>query len=404
MANIYSVTQVNSYIKNMFTQDFMLNRIFIKGEVSNCKYHTSGHVYFTIKDNTSQMACVMFAGNRRGMNFQLKEGQNVVIEGNIDIYERDGKYQLYARKITLDGTGILYQQYEALKKKLEEMGMFAAEYKRPIPKYVNKVGIVTAQTGAAIRDIVNIATRRNPYVQLILYPALVQGEGAKDSIVKGIQVLDSMNLDVLIVGRGGGSIEDLWAFNEEIVARAIFECRTPVISAVGHEVDVTIADYVADLRAPTPSAAAELAVYDYRALKEQLVQKQWNLKRELQKTIKRYRTQTKQYEIYISHKNPKVQVQKQRQHTIELEEKMEIALKRKIEKSRYRLSVYAERLEGLSPLKRLGNGSAYLSDETGEAIRSIGQLKKGDTFQVQLKDGKALAAVTKKFRKKQEKV
>ncbi len=388
----------------MFTQDFMLNRIFIKGEVSNCKYHTSGHVYFTIKDNTSQMACVMFAGNRRGMNFQLKEGQNVVIEGNIDIYERDGKYQLYARKITLDGTGVLYQQYEALKKKLEEMGMFAAEYKRPIPKYVNKVGIVTAQTGAAIRDIVNIATRRNPYVQLILYPALVQGEGAKDSIVKGIQVLDSMNLDVLIVGRGGGSIEDLWAFNEEIVARAIFECRTPVISAVGHEVDVTIADYVADLRAPTPSAAAELAVYDYRALKEQLVQKQWNLKRELQKTIKRYRTQTKQYEIYISHKNPKVQVQKQRQHTIELEEKMEIALKRKIEKSRYRLSVYAERLEGLSPLKRLGNGYAYLSDETGEAIRSIGQLKKGDTFQVQLKDGKALAAVTKKFRKKQEKV
>ncbi len=388
----------------MFTQDFMLNRIFIKGEVSNCKYHTSGHVYFTIKDNTSQMACVMFAGNRRGMNFQLKEGQNVVIEGNIDIYERDGKYQLYARKITLDGTGILYQQYEALKKKLEEMGMFAAEYKRPIPKYVNKVGIVTAQTGAAIRDIVNIVTRRNPYVQLILYPALVQGEGAKDSIVKGIQVLDSMNLDVLIVGRGGGSIEDLWAFNEEIVARAIFECRTPVISAVGHEVDVTIADYVADLRAPTPSAAAELAVYDYRALKEQLVQKQWNLKRELQKTIKRYRTQTKQYEIYISHKNPKVQVQKQRQHTIELEEKMEIALKRKIEKNRYLLSVYAERLEGLSPLKRLGNGYAYLSDETGEAIRSIGQLKKGDTFQVQLKDGKALAAVTKKFRKKQEKV
>lgn len=404
MQNIYTVAQINSYIKNMFTQDFMLNRIFIKGEVSNCKYHTSGHVYFTIKDNTSQMACVMFAGNRRGMNFQLKEGQNVVIEGNIDIYERDGKYQLYARKITLDGTGVLYQQYEALKKKLEEMGMFAAEYKRPIPKYVNKVGIVTAQTGAAIRDIVNIATRRNPYVQLILYPALVQGEGAKDSIVKGIQVLDSMNLDVLIVGRGGGSIEDLWAFNEEIVARAIFECRTPVISAVGHEVDVTIADYVADLRAPTPSAAAELAVYDYRALKEQLVQKQWNLKRELQKTIKRYRTQTKQYEIYISHKNPKVQVQKQRQHTIELEEKMEIALKRKIEKSRYRLSVYAERLEGLSPLKRLGNGYAYLSDETGEAIRSIGQLKKGDTFQVQLKDGKALAAVTKKFRKKQDKV
>lgn len=404
MGNIYSVTQVNSYIKNMFTQDFMLNHIFIKGEVSNCKYHTSGHIYFTIKDSSSQMACIMFAGNRRGMNFQLQEGQNVVVEGNIDIYERDGKYQLYAKKITLDGTGVLYQRYEELKKKLEEMGMFAAEYKRAIPKYVSKVGIVTAQTGAAIRDIVNIAARRNPYVQLILYPALVQGEGAKDSIVRGIQILDDMNLDVLIVGRGGGSIEDLWAFNEEIVAKAIFECHTPVISAVGHEVDVTIADYVADLRAPTPSAAAELAVYDYHALEERLAEQKWNLKKEFQKVLKRYRTQTKQYEIYVSHKNPRIQMQERRQRTIEFEEKMEAILKRKIEKRHHTLSIYAERLQGLSPLKRLGNGYAYLSDEKGEAIKTIKQIKKGDVIQVQLKDGSAFAAVTKKSRQKQENI
>ena len=402
--NVYSVGQVNAYIKNIFIKDVILNRIYVKGEISNCKYHTSGHIYFSLKDESGAIACVMFAGNRKGLAFRLQEGQKVIVLGGVSVYERDGRYQLYAREIVLDGEGALYQQFARLKRELEEMGMFSPQYKKKIPFYSRRIGIVTAPTGAAIRDIINIARRRNPYVQLILYPALVQGEQAAASIVKGIQVLERYGVDVMIVGRGGGSIEDLWAFNEEIVARAIFECRTPVISAVGHEVDVTIADYVADLRAPTPSAAAELAVYDYRALKEQLVQKQWNLKRELQKTIKRYRTQTKQYEIYISHKNPKVQVQKQRQHTIELEEKMEIALKRKIEKSRYRLSVYAERLEGLSPLKRLGNGYAYLSDETGEAIRSIGQLKKGDTFQVQLKDGKALAAVTKKFRKKQEKV
>ena len=241
MNSIYSVGQVNNYIRTMFDQDFMLNKIYIKGEVSNCKYHTSGHIYFSLKDESGTISCVMFAGQRKGLGFAMKNGDKVVAGGSVSVYERDGKYQLYAREITLEGAGLLYERFLAMKKELEEMGMFAEEYKQPIPKFVRRLGVVTAPTGAAVQDIRNISLRRNPYVQIILYPALVQGEGAADSIVKGIRMLDEAGVDVMIVGRGGGSIEDLWAFNEEKVARAIFDCRTPVISAVGHETDFTIA-------------------------------------------------------------------------------------------------------------------------------------------------------------------
>ena len=270
MRNVYTVKQVNAYIKNMFTQDFMLNRIYIKGEVSNCKYHTSGHLYFSLKDESGTIACVMFAGQRSGLSFRMQEGQQVIVLGSVSVYERDGRYQVYAKEIVLDGAGLLYEKFVKLKKELEEMGMFAPEYKKPIPKYVRTVGVVTAPTGAAVRDIINITRRRNPYVQILLYPALVQGDGASESVVRGIRALEEAKVDVMIVGRGGGSIEDLWAFNEEKVARAVFECSVPVISAVGHETDTTIIDYVADLRAPTPSAAAELAICNYRELLEMI--------------------------------------------------------------------------------------------------------------------------------------
>ena len=232
MAGVYSVSQVNAYIKNMFAQDFALNRISVKGEVSNCKYHTSGHIYFTLKDGLGAMQAVMFASRRKGLTFRLEEGQQVVVKGSIEVYERDGRYQLYASEITLDGTGDLFRRFEKLRNELEEMGMFSPEYKTPIPKYAKTVGIVTASTGAAIRDIINISGRRNLRAACPL-PALVQGAGAAPSIVRAIQTLDALHLDVLIVGRGGGSIEDLWAFNEESVARAIFACRTPVISRSG---------------------------------------------------------------------------------------------------------------------------------------------------------------------------
>ena len=270
MQNVYTVRQVNAYIKSMFTQDVVLRSIYMKGEVSNCKYHTSGHIYFSLKDESGTISCVMFASARKGLAFGMKNGQQVLVLGNISVYERDGTYQLYASRILLDGAGLLYEKFEALKAELEEMGMFDPVYKKPIPPFVKKLGVVTAPTGAAVQDIRNISARRNPFVQLILYPALVQGDGAVESIVNGIHALDALGVDVMIVGRGGGSIEDLWAFNEEEVARAIFECETPVISAVGHETDWTIADFVADLRAPTPSAAAELAVFDYAAVEGRL--------------------------------------------------------------------------------------------------------------------------------------
>ena len=289
MGNIYTVSQVNSYIKSMFAQDFALNKISVKGEISNCKYHPSGHIYFTLKDGGSQIGAVMFSSQRLNLKFRLEEGQQVVVQGTIDVYERDGRYQLYARQITREGTGDLYLRFEQLKQELEEMGMFDGSYKQPIPKYARRVGIVTASTGAAIRDIMNISARRNPYVQLVLYPALVQGTEAKYSIVRGIETLDAMGLDVIIVGRGGGSIEDLWAFNEEMVARAIFNCSTPIISAVGHETDVTIADYVADLRAPTPSAAAELAVFDYSQFEAKCQLYQRTLERTMKNRLERVR-------------------------------------------------------------------------------------------------------------------
>ena len=320
--NVYTVKQVNSYIRNMFTQDYMLSRIYVKGEVSNCKYHTSGHIYFSLKDESGAIACVMFAGQRGGLAFRMCDGQQVVALGSVDIYERSGTYQLYAKEIRLDGEGVLYERFQALKKELEEMGMFAPEYKQPIPAYAQRVGIVTAPTGAAVRDIMNIAKRRNPYVQLILCPAKVQGEGAAESIARGIRMLGAMEVDVLIVGRGGGSVEDLWAFNEEEVARAIFECPVPVISAVGHETDTTIADYVADLRAPTPSAAAELAVYDYARLEQKMREYEAKLSGLLQQRAAFARLCVEKYEAKLRSLHPGNRLREDRMRLADMEDRL----------------------------------------------------------------------------------
>ena len=390
--NVYSVRQVNAYIKNMFVQDFMLNRIYVKGEVSNCKYHTSGHIYFSLKDESGAIACVMFAGERRtGLTFRMQEGQKVIVLGSVSVYERDGRYQLYAKEILPDGEGDLYRRYEQLKRELEEMGMFSPEYKQPIPFYNRKIGIVTAPTGAAIRDIMNISRRRNPYVQLILYPALVQGEQAAESIVKGIQTLDDYGVDVMIVGRGGGSIEDLWAFNEEIVARAIFECRTPVISAVGHETDTTIADYVADLRAPTPSAAAELAVVDYRQLMESMRIFKSQLADRVEQKILRNRDRAKYLQARLLQASPQYQLREKRQYAAELNDKMRQAFSDKIKDRRHMLALYAERLDGCSPLKKLQQGYSYTERPDGKALTSVTQVREGDAVTIHVTDGTVVA-------------
>ena len=387
MGKAYSVTEINSYIKNMFVQDYLLNRVSVRGEVSNCKYHTSGHIYFTLKDKSGTLSAVMFAGQRKGLNFQLREGQQVIVTGTVDVYERDGRYQLYAREIRQEGTGDLFERFLKLRNELEDMGMFAAEYKQPIPKYAMTIGIVTASTGAAIRDIMNISARRNPYVQLVLYPALVQGEQAKHSIAKGIRTLDMMGLDVLIVGRGGGSIEDLWAFNEETVARAIFECGTPVISAVGHETDVTIADYVADMRAPTPSAAAELAVFDYRQFENRLQLCRDALTRGVSRCVERKRYQTEQCRLRLEMNHPRRQLNEKRQHLADMLDQMERLMSERLTDRKHRLALLTGRLQGLSPLERLSRGFGFLSGEDGKRIESVSQTDVGQTLSVRLADG-----------------
>ena len=393
MRNVYSVKQVNSYVKNMFSQDFMLNHIYVKGEVSNCKYHTSGHIYFSLKDESGTIACVMFASARSGLSFRMQEGQNVIVLGSVSVYERDGKYQLYAKEIILDGAGALYERFEALKKELEEMGMFAAEYKQPIPRYVKSVGIVTAPTGAAVRDIINISKRRNPYVQLILYPALVQGEGAAASIVRGIRMMEQQNVDVIIVGRGGGSMEDLWAFNEEAVARAIFECTIPIISAVGHETDTLISDYVADLRAPTPSAAAELAVYELSSVQIMCEEYKRRMYQQIRQRIDFSRRQTEQMAFRLKVAHPRQKLNEQRQYLADLDSRMRIRMNSALEESRHKLAICIEKMKGLSPLQKLNQGYAYVTDKSGRTVRSIKDTKQGEVLDVYVTDGRVRTQV-----------
>lgn len=398
MRNVYTVKQVNSYVKNMFSQDFMLNRIYVKGEVSNCKYHTSGHIYFSLKDESGTIACVMFASARSGLSFRMQEGQNVIVLGSVSVYERDGKYQLYAKEVILDGAGALYERFQALKKELEEMGMFAAEYKQPIPRFVKRVGIVTAPTGAAVRDIINISRRRNPYVQLILYPALVQGDGAVASIVHGIHMMEQQNVDVIIVGRGGGSMEDLWAFNEEAVARAIFDCPIPIISAVGHETDTLISDYVADLRAPTPSAAAELAVYEVTSVQSMCEEYKRRMRQQIFQRLEISRRQTEQMALRLKVAHPRQKLNEQRQYLADMDTRMRTRMTSILENNHHKLAIYIEKMKGLSPLLKLNQGYAYVADDSGETVKSVADIKTGDAMDVYVTDGRIRTQVLETYK------
>lgn len=413
MQNVYSVGQVNAYIKSMFTQDYVLRRIYVKGEISNCKYHTSGHIYFSLKDESGTIACVMFASARKGLAFSMKNGQQVIVLGTVNVYERDGRYQLYASEIILDGAGLLYEKFEALKRELEEMGMFAPEYKQPIPRFIHRLGVVTAPTGAAIRDIIQVSKRRNPGIEIILYPALVQGEGAAESVAKGIRMLDDYGVDLMIVGRGGGSIEDLWAFNEEITARAIFNCRTPVISAVGHETDTTIADYVADLRAPTPSAAAELAVADIRSVQADVCRQSQQLQEAMLRKLWDAREKAAGRERMLRMLGPDGQIREKRMRLLDDQERMSRCMEEKLQACRqetqqrahrlgqgmeerhrdlcHRMKLYIEKMKGLSPLNRLDQGYSYTSDLQGKKVTQISQVKAGDLLQIFVSDGRILA-------------
>ena len=393
MGSIYSVSQMNSYIHAMFAQDYLLNRVSVRGEISNCKYHTSGHIYFTLKDESSAIACIMFSAQRRNLRFRLSDGMRTVVSGKVGVYERGGTYQLYANDIRPDGIGALYERYEALKKELEESGMFDPAYKKPIPRYINTLGIVTAPTGAAVRDIIQIAKRRHPGIQIVLYPARVQGDGAAQSISRGIRVLDEAGVDVIIAGRGGGSIEDLWAFNEEITANAFFACSVPIISAVGHETDTVITDFVADLRAPTPSAAAELAVADMNAaaaLAEDLARR---LRDIMDWQIRESRRELEKRQMQLTMASPGNRLLQMRMLLEEKSQRLDTSMKQALAISRARLELLQERLSSLSPAAGLRKGMAMVQGGNGLLVTSALALSEGENVTILFADGSAEAEI-----------
>lgn len=387
MAGVYTVKQVNSYIKNMFKQDFLLNSVSVKGEISNCKYHTSGHIYFTLKDADAALSVIMFASQAARLAFKLKDGMSVVVSGRVDVFDAAGKYQLYANTVKQEGIGELYQKYEQLKQYYEDMGYFAKEYKRQLPAFTRKLGVVTSKTGAAVQDIMNISRRRNPYIQIVLYPAYVQGEHAKQSVVNGIAKLDKLGLDCIIVGRGGGSIEDLWAFNEPEVVEAVFNASTPIISAVGHETDFTLTDFVADMRAPTPSAAAELAVTEVAAVENKIYEYERRLKQMMMYSLTAKRDYLERLKLQMEYLNPVNQIYDKRQRLMNIEDKLNMLIKRCVADNRNRLRLYASRLEGLSPLKKLDMGYGYIENSQNDRIISVSQVSPEDEITVYLKDG-----------------
>lgn len=387
MAAALTVGQVNQYIKGLFAKDFVLSRVVVKGEVSECKYHPSGHLYFTLKDESGVLKCVMFASDRPGLAFRMEVGDAVTVSGRISIYERAGSYQLYAHTIERSGAGELYARYEALKKKLSEQGMFDEIYKRPIPPYVKCVGIVTASSGAAIRDILNIAGRRNPHVRLILTPVIVQGEDAPASIVAGLKRIVTQPVDVVIVGRGGGSIEDLWAFNDERVAQAIFDCPVPVISAVGHESDTTIADYVADLRAPTPSAAAELAVFDYASFRETLTGYRRRMAKALMSAVRSGKDALNTRQMRLSYLHPKNQILEHKNGLRLRRDKLAACMSLAVNRADQRLALASQRIGSLSPQTKLRQGYAFLSTADGKPLHSVSQITEGSGVRAYVTDG-----------------
>ncbi len=389
-----TVTQVNLYIKELMNRDDILTDVLVKGELSNFKAHSSGHMYMSLKDETGVMRAVMFRGSASKLRFTPQNGMKVIAHGRVTVYERDGQYQLYIDDMQQEGIGDLYVAFEELKAKLSHEGLFDPAHKKPLPKYPKKVGVVTAPTGAAIRDIINVLTRRFSYADVVLYPVLVQGENAAESIAAAIRYFnETKGADVLIVGRGGGSIEDLWAFNEEIVAREIYRSEIPVVSAVGHEIDFTISDFVADLRAPTPTAAAELVVPSQTELNEKFQNVYRRLYSQAERILEQGRLRVKSLSERPSLQNPMLKVEEERIYLDRLTQDMSVAASRILEQKKQGLGVAASKLDGLSPLGVLSRGFSVAKAKDGAVIDSIARVKAGDDVTVMVKDGRILATV-----------
>ena len=387
-----TVSTINRYIKYKLDTDENLQNVLIKGEISNFKAHATGHLYFSIKDETSKINAIMFNGNAKNLKFNPVDGTKVLIKGRISVYEATGNYQIYVTDMQEDGVGNLYIAFEKLKKKLKEEGLFDQQYKKSIPKYPSKIGVVTANTGAAIKDILSTIKRRYNLAQVILFPSLVQGELASNDIVRNIKLAENYDLDVLIVGRGGGSIEDLWPFNEENVARAIFECSIPIISAVGHEIDYTIADYVADLRAPTPTAAAELAVPNMIDLLNNINQLKIRINENMRKEINVNKLRLERFKKSYILKNPLVLYENKKQKLDMSLEKLNNIIKLKLENNKNLLVNMIDKLNILNPLNILKRGYS-LTYKDDEIIKSVKQVKNNDSLKIKLSDGNILVNV-----------
>lgn len=381
---VATVSQINGYVKKIIDHNLILNNVWVKGEISNFKHHTSGHMYITLKDESGVLKAVMFRGAASSLTFMPKDGMKVRARGRISVYEAGGSYQLYIEEMRQEGIGDLYIAYEKLKKRLDKEGLFDEIHKKPIPRFPKTIGVATAATGAAVRDIINVISRRYPVAKIVLYPTLVQGEGAKESIVSAIKYFNkTKSVDTLIIGRGGGSIEDLWAFNEEIVAQAIFDSKIPIISAVGHETDFTIADFVSDLRAPTPSAAAEVAVPNIIELGSSISILETRALRAVNKKIEGAKLILKRFKM----RTPKDKLDEYNLRLDTLLRRCESAFKFKLSDSKKNLTVLSGKLDALSPLKTLSRGYAVATDSGGDIIRSVNDIKSGDEFTLRLSDG-----------------
>lgn len=423
---IFTVSSINKYIHGMFDQDYLLSSVKVEGEISNCKFDQRGHLYFSLKDEGGSLSCVMYKFNQQsGIKCRLENGTKCIVTGSVSVYERNGVYQLYAKQIEAKGLGDLYERFEALKQRLGAEGLFDSAHKKPVPAYCRKIGIVTAATGAVIHDIINVKTRRNPYVQLILCPSKVQGEGAAEEIAESIQILDGFGLDCIIVGRGGGSMEDLWAFNEEIVARVVYDCITPVISAVGHETDTTLCDYAADLRAPTPSAAAELAVFDLNETLAALNDYQQKLLLRMNEKLQNKRFRLSSCDSRLQALHPQHQLMKQQQMLEHYKDRLKYSVEKRLMFERQKAKqehdqlrqeyerlqrnfegllvnkrqlfvLFSQRLEAASPVKRLTGGYVYAMTANGRPLLNIDQVQEKEQLTIRTADGRIIAEVQEK--------
>ncbi|HAT4300384.1 TPA: exodeoxyribonuclease VII large subunit [Clostridium perfringens] len=383
-----SVGEVNNYVKKLVENDFILKNLNVKGEISNLKFHSSGHIYFSLKDENSKVNCIMFKNNAVNLDFRLEEGMKVEIKARLGVYHKEGTYQLYCENIKKAGIGELFEEFHKLKKELSEEGIFDEKYKRALPKFPKRIGIITARTGAAVRDIINVIQRRNKSLDIILYPAKVQGENAADSIIEGIRYFNNeKSVDVIILGRGGGSIEELWAFNNRYLAYEIFNSRIPTVSAVGHEVDFTISDFVSDMRAPTPSAAGELVSPSLKEMINDLVNKKEFLHRAIDRRFLNSKRDVDLLHKGLKGNNPKHIIEKRIKEVNSLEEKLNFLGKRKIDKAKDELIALNSILQTLNPLNTLGRGYSVIMDKKDKVINKVSELKKNNMVKVIMKDG-----------------